>query len=90
MLPALLSLLCHLISVPPPHPHHTVVLLPPRHRPLVAQLHLMTKNLFWTSSASTLIKSKKKTKSNLNPFRVNPTVHKDSDLSGPVFLLPFS
>ncbi|KAJ0089214.1 hypothetical protein Patl1_32487 [Pistacia atlantica] len=28
----------------------------------------------------------KKTKSILNPFRVNPTVHKDSDLSGPIFL----
>lgn len=28
----------------------------------------------------------RKTKSILNPFRVNPTVHKDSDLSGPIFL----
>ncbi|KAL3597662.1 hypothetical protein D5086_009299 [Populus alba] len=28
----------------------------------------------------------KKTKSILNPFRVNPTFHKDSDLSGPIFL----
>ncbi|GAV60751.1 Yip1 domain-containing protein [Cephalotus follicularis] len=28
----------------------------------------------------------KKTKSILNPFRVNPSVHKDSDLSGPIFL----
>ncbi|XP_015898744.1 uncharacterized protein LOC107432180 [Ziziphus jujuba] len=28
----------------------------------------------------------KKTKSILNPFRVNPAVHKDSDLSGPIFL----
>ncbi|XP_021289481.1 protein YIPF5 homolog [Herrania umbratica] len=27
-----------------------------------------------------------KTKSILNPFRVNPTAHKDSDLSGPIFL----
>ncbi|OMO82177.1 hypothetical protein CCACVL1_12045 [Corchorus capsularis] len=27
-----------------------------------------------------------KTKSILNPFRVNSTVHKDSDLSGPIFL----
>lgn len=28
----------------------------------------------------------RKTKSILNPFRVNPTHHKDSDLSGPIFL----
>ncbi|XP_010426898.1 PREDICTED: protein YIPF5 homolog [Camelina sativa] len=28
----------------------------------------------------------KKTRSILNPFRVNKTVHKDSDLSGPIFL----
>ncbi|WCJ34326.1 Integral membrane Yip1 family protein [Euphorbia peplus] len=28
----------------------------------------------------------RKTKSILNPFRVNPTVYKDSDLSGPIFL----
>ncbi|XP_043815909.1 protein YIPF5 homolog isoform X1 [Manihot esculenta] len=28
----------------------------------------------------------RKTKSILNPFRVNPTFHKDSDLSGPIFL----
>ncbi|XP_021908415.1 protein YIPF5 homolog [Carica papaya] len=28
----------------------------------------------------------RKTKSILNPFRVNPNVHKDSDLSGPIFL----
>ncbi|KAJ6403122.1 hypothetical protein OIU84_015110 [Salix udensis] len=28
----------------------------------------------------------KKTKSILNPFRANPTFHKDSDLSGPIFL----
>ncbi|KAJ9181407.1 hypothetical protein P3X46_009540 [Hevea brasiliensis] len=28
----------------------------------------------------------RKTKSIMNPFRVNPTVHKDSDLSGPFFL----
>ncbi|XP_037492205.1 protein YIPF5 homolog [Jatropha curcas] len=28
----------------------------------------------------------RKTKSIMNPFRVNPTVHKDSDLSGPIFL----
>ncbi|PON31136.1 Yip1 domain containing protein [Trema orientale] len=28
----------------------------------------------------------KKTKSILNPFRVNPAVHKDSDLSGPILL----
>lgn len=28
----------------------------------------------------------KKTKSILNPFRVNPVVHKDSDLSGPIIL----
>ena len=28
----------------------------------------------------------KKTKSILNPFRVNPIVHKDSDLSGPILL----
>ncbi|KAK8563415.1 hypothetical protein V6N13_007634 [Hibiscus sabdariffa] len=27
-----------------------------------------------------------KTKSILNPFRVNPSAHKDSDLSGPIFL----
>ncbi|XWS55982.1 hypothetical protein CRYUN_Cryun09bG0047300 [Craigia yunnanensis] len=27
-----------------------------------------------------------KTRSILNPFRVNPTAHKDSDLSGPIFL----
>ncbi|XP_010553367.1 PREDICTED: protein YIPF5 homolog [Tarenaya hassleriana] len=28
----------------------------------------------------------KKTRSILNPFRINQTVHKDSDLSGPIFL----
>ncbi|KAK4833357.1 hypothetical protein QYF36_003373 [Acer negundo] len=28
----------------------------------------------------------KKTKSILNPFRINPTVHQDSDLSGPIVL----
>jgi len=28
----------------------------------------------------------KKTRSILNPFRINHTVHKDSDLSGPIFL----
>ncbi|GLT62650.1 hypothetical protein SLA2020_352690 [Shorea laevis] len=28
----------------------------------------------------------RKTKSILNPFRINPVVHKDSDLSGPIFL----
>lgn len=28
----------------------------------------------------------KKTKAIMNPFRVNPTYHKDSDLSGPIFL----